>query len=105
MEVYNRSLPSALKEPLGFGIGIATGKVFAGNIGSPARMKYVVMGDPVNLAARLQALTKKLGQNALVDGETANQLNGAADLTRVGKSLVRGKLQPVEIFAPGDNPG
>lgn len=73
IDSFNQVRPHYL-EPIGIGIGIATGKVFAGNIGSVRRIEYAVMGDPVNIASRLEALTKSLGGNIIIDSSTRNAL-------------------------------
>ncbi len=84
-------------EDITFGIGIASGKVFAGNIGSFRRMEYAVMGDPVNLAARLQELTKQLPIPIAIDGNTRARVPGVA-VTDSGVRNVRGRTGEVEIF-------
>ncbi len=78
---------------LEMGIGIATGRVIAGNIGSERRMKYGVVGNTINLAARLEAFT--LGNQVLIDDAT---LSACGDNVRVGKALTlraKGKRHPV----------
>jgi len=80
-----------------FGIGIATGSVFAGNIGSYRKMEYTVIGDPANLAARLDQLSRKLGIDILADGATVAR-SGVQGAERIAESSVRGKKHDVEIF-------
>jgi adenylate cyclase len=81
------------------GFGLATGELVAGNVGSQRKLEYTVIGDPVNLAARLQELTTSLGAEILVSDRTAEMATGVASFRSLGEVEVRGRAEHVEVFA------
>jgi len=85
--------------PLNYGVGLHVGDVMYGNIGSRTRLDFTVIGPAVNLASRLETLTKQLGRMVLLSREFADVVEGDFDLERVGEYPVRGFNDPIELFA------
>ncbi len=88
-------------KPVEIGVGIDTGPVIMGTIGYSRQLSYTVIGDTVNVASRLEGLTKSFpGKRILVSGETARAVGKAALLEPLGSHPVKGKEKGIELFAP-----
>jgi adenylate cyclase len=83
---------------LDIGIGISTGPMIAGNIGSEAIMSYTVIGDSVNLGARLESLNKEYSTRIIISEATRDALPGRYLFRPLGEVVVKGKTKPVAIF-------
>lgn len=99
----NRELAAEGRPPLGFGVGINTARVVAGNIGSHRRLNYSVIGDGVNLAARLQTLTRRedYAADVILSESTRAALVSEFPLRDLGEVVVKGKTRAVRIHALG----
>lgn len=90
--------PDGVAFPLQIGVGLNTDTVVAGNIGSKKRMDYTIIGDGVNLAARLESACKQYGAGILLSEFTVKRLRGAYRLRALDKVIVKGKTAPVTIY-------
>jgi len=97
LEHLNVTLGERGFPPLSIGIGIHMGVVVAGLIGPDERVEYGVVGEPVNLAARVEALTKDVGTTILVSSEIASRLGAEFTLGRTELLPVKGKTDPVQV--------
>ncbi len=103
LAAINASAPLGLTDvadwrPLRAGIALHEGEVFFGNIGSPDRLDFTVIGPAVNEASRVEAMQKTLGRNILVTEAVARHLDCAMD--DLGEHALRGVAVPIRIFSP-----
>ncbi|RPI51123.1 MAG: adenylate/guanylate cyclase domain-containing protein, partial [Acidobacteria bacterium] len=88
---------------LDIGIGISTGPMIAGNIGSEAIMSYTVIGDSVNLGARLESLNKQYGTRIIISEAVREALPDRYFFRPLGDVVVKGKTKPVAIYEVKEN--
>jgi adenylate cyclase len=94
----NRRWAAEGRVQLDIGIGVNSGDMIAGNIGSAAIMSYTVIGDNVNLGARLESLNKEYRTRIIISEATRARLQRTYDTRPLGGVVVKGKTRPVEIF-------
>jgi adenylate cyclase len=94
----NRKWAAEGKTELDIGIGINSGEMIAGNIGSSSIMSYTVIGDNVNLGSRLESLNKEYRTRIIISDATRIRLKGTYDVQPLGDVIVKGKTRPVAIY-------
>ena len=94
----NRQWAAKGMTQLDIGVGVNSGEMIAGNIGSSSIMSYTVIGDNVNLGSRLESLNKDYKTRIIISDATRAQLKAGYDLRPLGDVVVKGKSKPVQIF-------
>ncbi|PJK31586.1 GAF domain-containing protein [Minwuia thermotolerans] len=95
---WNRQREARGEMAVDMGLGLNTDSIVAGNIGSKKRMDYTMIGDGVNLAARLESACKQYNARILLSEYTVAKLKGVYRLREVDKVVVKGKTKPVGVF-------
>jgi class 3 adenylate cyclase len=98
LRAWNARREAAGKPPLRHGIGIHTGTVLAGNIGGAERLSYALVGDPVNLASRIQGLTKDFKADILISEATRARLDGGVPVEELPAVRVKGRTEEVNVY-------
>ncbi|MRG91250.1 adenylate/guanylate cyclase domain-containing protein [Polyangium spumosum] len=99
---FNEQEVAEGRKALGIGIGVHTGEMVAGSVGSPDRMEYTVIGDVVNVAARIQGLTKELGTDILLSEAAYERVKDIVTARPMPPVSVRGKAAPIVVYAAVD---
>jgi adenylate cyclase len=100
VEKFNQRLAQIGKPPVGMGCGVNTGKILVGNIGSPGKMGYDVLGDPVSVASRLEGQTKGYGVLMIIGPETYQEVQQDFLCLELDCIAVKGKAIGLNIYTP-----
>jgi len=98
LDVWNAERQAAGQLPVNIGIGLNTDLIVSGNIGSPTRMNYTLIGDGVNLASRLESACKQYAAKLLISEYTFRKLKGTYRTRDIDEVIVKGKTEPVRVY-------
>ena len=98
LRALNQRRQARGQKPVLMGVGLNTDTVVSGNIGSPKRMDYTVIGDGVNLASRLESACKEYSAQILCSEFTYRKLKGTYRMREIDKVIVKGKTEPVGVY-------
>ena len=99
LAMLNAQLKAENLPVINIGIGINTGEALVGNMGSDQRFDYSVIGDPVNLAARLESASKTLGRTLIVSENTKKGIEHKFQFEYIDEIMVKGKTEPVKVYS------
>jgi class 3 adenylate cyclase len=97
-----RELPGEGEDGFTIGVGVHTGELVVGVLGSGVRMEFTVLGDTVNTASRLESRTKDQGLPVLISAATVRAASAGDRLRRVGEVTLRGRIRPIELWTLPD---
>jgi adenylate cyclase len=98
LKAWNRGRIAGGKPPIEIGVGLNSDRVISGNIGSRKRMDYTMIGDGVNLAARLESACKQYNASILISEFTRTRLKGTYRMREADRVVVKGKTVPVTVY-------
>ena len=98
LDRLNAERAARSEPPVQMGVGVNSGPLLLGTVGSEERLKCGVVGDPVNLAARVESLTKSYGARMMISDATEGLLGDGLELRLVDRVRVKGKVQPVSLY-------